>query len=93
MTEHARTAGDDVIVQVRVRRANLPALEAGVQLGVDSLTGGAIELQLVPREDGVHELLVVTNPFPMLATPDPVDAVERTAGRPMERGNSQDDSQ
>lgn len=69
----ARTPGDDVIVQVRVRRANLPALERGVVLGLDNLTGGAIELRLVPRADGVHDLEVVTNPIAMAATPSPVD--------------------
>ena len=73
-TGQPRTPGDDVVVQVRVRSANLPALEDGVELGVDSLTGSAIELRLVPRADGVHDLEVVTNPLSMLATPDPVDA-------------------
>lgn len=71
-TGQPRAGGDDVVIQVRVRRANLPALEAGVELGVDHLTRGAIELRLVPRDDGIHELEVVTNPFPMLATPEPV---------------------
>lgn len=75
-TGQPRTPGDDVVIQLRVRAANLPALEAGVQLGIDSLTRGAIELRLVPRDDGVHELEVVTNPIPMLATPEPVDVVE-----------------
>jgi hypothetical protein len=71
---YSRTPGDDVVVQVRVRRANLPSLEAGIVLGVDTLTGQPIELQLVPRDDGVHDLQVVTSPVSMFLTPSPVDA-------------------
>lgn len=72
----ARAAGDDTIVQVRVRSANLPALEEGVRLGMDALTQRPIELRLVRRDDGVYDLEVVTNPVAMMATPDPVDAEE-----------------
>lgn len=79
MDEHLRTPGDDVVVQVRVRRANLPALEAGVVLGVDDLTKEPIALRLVPRGDGTHDLEVVTNPLAKAATSDPVDA--RIVGR------------
>jgi len=71
-----RTPGDDVIIHLRVRRANLPNLEAGVRLGIDSLTGDAIQFRLAAGDDGVHELEVVTNPLSMMATPDPVN-VER----------------
>jgi hypothetical protein len=74
--EHARTPGDDVVVQVRLRRANLPSLETGVCLGLDSLTGAAIELRLVPRADGVHDLEVVTNSIAMAAAPEAVDVEE-----------------
>jgi hypothetical protein len=70
---NSRTPGDDVVVQLRVRRANLAALEEGVQLGIDSLTGQAIEQRLVRQPDGVYGLEVVTNPIAMLSTPDPVD--------------------
>lgn len=69
-----REAGDDVVVQLRVRKANLSALEDGVQLGLDSLTGQPIELRLLKEPDGVYAIEVVTNPFPMLATPEPVSA-------------------
>lgn len=68
-----RSAGDDAIIRVRVRRANLSTLEAGVVLGVDALTLGEIELRLVPRDDGIHDLEVVTNALSAAATPDPVD--------------------
>jgi hypothetical protein len=71
-----RTPGDDVVIRVRVRRANLPNLERGIELGIDDMTHRPIELRLVPQADGVHALEVVTNPFPMMATPEPVD-VER----------------
>lgn len=77
MTEqHLRTPGDDVVIQLRVRRANLPILEApdGVTLGLDALTGQTIVLRLVPRDDGVHDLEVITNALAKAATPDPVDA-------------------
>lgn len=74
--EHLRTPGDDVVVQVRVRRANLPALEAagGVVLGIDDLTGQPITLRLVPRDDGTHNLEVVTNALAKAAVPEAVDA-------------------
>jgi hypothetical protein len=41
----------------------LAALEEGVQLGIDSLTGQAIEQRLVRQPDGVYGLEVVTNPI------------------------------
>lgn len=73
---YERSAGDDVVVQLRVRRVNLPALEQGIQLGVDSLTGQPIIHRLVRQPDGVYGLEVETNPFMMLASPEAVD-VER----------------
>lgn len=78
---HDRTpSDDDVVVQLRVRRANLAALEEGIQLGVDSLTGGAIEQRLVKQADGVYALEVVTNPFVAMAAPDAVDPVRLIHG-------------
>jgi hypothetical protein len=71
----ARTPGQDTILNVRVRTANVAVLEAGVELGVDHLTGQQIQLQLLKRDDGTHDLLVVTNPFAAAGTPEPVDAV------------------
>jgi hypothetical protein len=68
-----RTPGDDTLVRVRVRTANLPALEAGVTLGTDDLTRRPIELRLVRRGDGTHDLEVVTGSAAKAATPDPVD--------------------
>jgi hypothetical protein len=69
----SRTAGDDVEVKVRVRRANLAALEEGVTLGVDLLTKRDITLQLEPHEDDVHTLAVVANSVAVASTPEPVN--------------------
>lgn len=77
MTEyHHRTPGDDTIIQLRIRTANLPALESpdGVTLGLDALTQSSIVLRLVPRADGIHDLQVITNAVAKAATPEPVDA-------------------
>jgi hypothetical protein len=71
---YERTEGDDVEVRVRVRRVNLPALEAGVELGIDLLTHRPIVMQLVARDDGTHDLMVVTNPIAKAAAPEAVDA-------------------
>lgn len=69
-----REPGDDVEVTLRVRKANLPALESGVTLGIEKSTGEAITLQWVKGDDGVYEQMVVTGLFAKLATPEPVDA-------------------
>ena len=74
MTTHLRTQGDDAIIQLRVRRANLPALEAGITLGIDYLTARPIVLRLWRRDDGVHELEVVTNPIAAALASEAVDA-------------------
>lgn len=71
---HERTRGDDVVIQLRVRRANLPALEKGIELGFDWLTHRPIVLRLWSRSDGVHELEVITNAVAKAAAPDAVDA-------------------
>ena len=68
-----RTPGDDTVVQVRVRTTNLAALEQGVELGIDALTERPIELRLVLRDDGIHDLEVVTGFVAKAAIPDPVD--------------------
>lgn len=73
MSEHLRPAGDDVVLQLRVRRANLPALEQGIQLGIDSLTGQPIIHRLVRQDDGIYGLEVETNPVMMMAAPEAVD--------------------
>lgn len=74
MPDHARPAGDDVVIQLRVRRANLPELENGIELGIDHMTARPIELRLFARPDGVHELQVITNAAMMTAAPEPVGA-------------------
>lgn len=71
---YERTEGDDVEVRLRVRRVNLPALEAGVELGVDLLTHRPIVMQLVARGDGTHDLMVITNPIAKAKAPEAVDA-------------------
>jgi hypothetical protein len=76
-----RSSGDDVVIQVRVRRVNLPVLETGTELGIDAMTGLPIEVQLVKQPDGVYALRLVTNPYPPLSVPEAVDA-ERGTGRP-----------
>ena len=74
MTDSARTPGDDTVIRLRVRSANLPALEQGITLGLDNITGEAIELRLIRRDDGIHDLLVITNGLVPAVTPEPVDA-------------------
>lgn len=74
---YSRSRGDDEIVQLRVRSANLPMLVKGVTLGQDDITRGDIVLQLVPEADGTYAILVVTNGLVAAsAVPEPVD-VER----------------
>lgn len=73
--ETVRTSGEDTILSVRVRAANVAALEAGVVLGIDLMTAGEIKLQLIKRDDGTHDLAVVTNPLAAANAPEPVDAV------------------
>lgn len=70
-----RPPGDDVVVELRLRRTGLAELERGVTLGIDQLTGRPIEQRLVKAPDGIYDLEVVTNMLAMLATTDPV-AVE-----------------
>ena len=43
--EYARSTGDDLEIRVRVRAANLPVLEEGVELGIDALTMRPIVLR------------------------------------------------
>lgn len=69
-----RTDGDDVVLELRVRKANLPALEEGVTLGIDSLTGQPITLRLVGQPDGAYGMEVVTNAIVKAAAPEAVDA-------------------
>lgn len=71
-----RPAGDDVVVQLRVRRTGLVELERGVTLGIDQLTGRPIEQRLVRAADGVYELEVVTNMLAAAGIEDRVAAVE-----------------
>jgi hypothetical protein len=63
---------DDVVIQLRVRRANLDGMLEGITLGVDSLTHSAITQRLVDLGDGTYGLEVVTNPFVMAMAPDAV---------------------
>jgi hypothetical protein len=66
----AREAGDDVIVQLRVRRANLPILTSDAGSPIE----GAIALR--QRADGVYEMEAVTDFFTgMLARAVGVDQV------------------
>jgi hypothetical protein len=78
----ARTAGDDVVLRVRVRKVNLPRLEEGVELGLDLVTAQPIELRLVPRDDGTHDLQVITADPARSGVPDPVDVEEVHQGGP-----------
>lgn len=74
MSARLREPGDDVVVHVRLRRANVPALERGVTLGIDTLTRERIVLRLVPREDEIHDLEVETGAMGMAGAPEPVNA-------------------
>jgi hypothetical protein len=70
-----RPPGDDVVVQLRLRRTGLAELERGVTLGIDQLTGRPIEQRLVGDADGVYELEVVTNMLAAAGIEDRVAAV------------------
>lgn len=74
MSAHLREPGDDIVLRIRVRRANLPALEHGVVLGIDALTDKPIVLRLVPRADEIHDLEVETGAMGMSGAPEPVNA-------------------
>jgi len=77
MPRRRRTDGDDVIVMVRMRRANFERMRShGVQLGVDSV-GGSIGVQLVPLDApgdrDVYDLEFCGSMLAVLSTPEPVD--------------------
>ena len=62
--QSSRPAGDDVILSVRVRRANLRVLEAGFKLPVDSI------VQFIPRDGDAHDFRIETTRLGVV--PDPV---------------------
>lgn len=73
---HARTAGDDVDVTVRVRRANLPSLIEGIVLGIDLYGRKPIRLRLksVMGEADTFTIEVETNTMVALeAVPEPAN--------------------
>lgn len=66
-----RTPGDDLMVALRVRRANLPALEAGVRgfFTMVQLEGARRNSAGVPAEYALH---VEGDAVAQAATPEPV---------------------
>lgn len=81
-----RPAGDDVIVPVRVRKANLEALQRGVKLGIDAVTLRPITMRLVldPREGGatVYAIEIIASSLASASVPDPAGLEQIDEGQP-----------